>query len=86
MAARAAAPLYLVQCRVSPDVAVRRWAERGPDNIRLDLSAERVYSDAATYPYCGCGLVLDTAAEPLEQSVARVIAYLKSGVPLKPGE
>ncbi len=86
MAARVAAPLYLVECRIAPLVAVRRFEERGPDAVRLDLTVERVLEDARAFPYSGRGLPLDTAAGSVEESLAAIAGYLESGLPLRAGE
>jgi len=85
-AARVAAPLYLVECRIALPLAVRRFAERGPDAVRLDLTEERVLADARAFPYSGRGLLIDTAAQSMEQSLAAIVGYLESGVPLRARE
>src|SRR6202035_4511744 len=52
--------LRLIECRVSPETAVRRFRERGPDPIRLDLTEELVFTTARDYAYTHAALLLDT--------------------------
>jgi predicted kinase len=86
VAARTASALYLIECRIAPEVALRRFAERGPDHVRLDLTAERVLDDARTFAYCGRGLAIDTARQSPERCLAAAMQHLESGAPLMPGQ
>lgn len=79
LAGSSRAPLYLVECRVSPATAARRFLGRFPDPLRLDLSEERVRELVQSYPYWGQGLSIDT--EEREECLAAIEAYLASGRP-----
>lgn len=79
VAAAGRSPWRLIECRVSPENAVRRLRERGYDPMRPDLTEARVESLARKHPYTGEGLVLDTDALPLEECHARIRAYLFAG-------
>ncbi|MFI4971045.1 MAG: AAA family ATPase [Hyphomicrobiales bacterium] len=56
------AGVFLVECRIHPDEAVYRYRTRSPLHAGIDLDEARVRRLAATYPYSGCGLVLDTSS------------------------
>lgn len=56
----------LIECKVSTETAIRRFRERGPDPIRLDLTEDLVRRLVAEYPYTHAGLVLDTESQSLE--------------------
>jgi hypothetical protein len=60
IARRRQVPTYLVQCEVSPGLAVFRFKGRGGHHPAIDLTEERVFMLAATYPYCDVGLLVDT--------------------------
>ncbi len=75
-AVRGGGKLLLVECKVSPEAAVRRFAVRGPDNVRLDLTPERVEQMAREYPYTAEGLLLDTDAWDPASCVSRVEQYV----------
>lgn len=64
-------PLW-VECKVSPEEAVRRLAERGFDPERPDLTAEIVRRSAAGYRY-GSGVVIDTEEVGVEGCVEAVV-------------
>jgi predicted kinase len=74
-AVRALAPLW-IECRVGPDTAVRRFRERGPDPIRLDLTDDLVRAMVTDYHYTGWGLTLDTEALSLDECVARSLLFV----------
>ncbi len=61
-----------VECKVSPEKAVRRLRERGFDPERPDLTAEIVRRSAEEYRY-GNGLVIDTESMGLEACVEEVV-------------
>jgi predicted kinase len=68
----------LVECRVSPEVAVERLRARGiPDPSRPDLTEERVARLNREYRYTGEGLLLDTCELPVEECLARIEIYLR---------
>jgi predicted kinase len=66
------ARLLRIECRVTPDTAVRRFRQRGPDAIRLDLTDELVAQMVRDYVYIGDGLTLDTEALSQEECMARI--------------
>jgi predicted kinase len=72
----AGAELRLIECRVSPETAVRRFRARGPDPIRLDLTEELVFATARDYIYTHAGLLLDTDSLSLEECCSRAMAFL----------
>jgi hypothetical protein len=50
----------VIECHVSPETAVHRFRERGPDAVRKDLTEDEVRRQVAEYRYRGGALVLDT--------------------------
>ena len=64
--------LKRIECLVSPETAVRRFRERGPDAIRLDLTEELVAQMVREYAYIGDGLMLDTEVLSKEECMARI--------------
>jgi predicted kinase len=67
----------LIECRVSPEVAVERLRTRGiPDPSRPDLTEERVARLNREYRYTGEGLLLDTGELSVEECLTRIEAYL----------
>ena len=80
LATRLKAPLYLIECRVTPQAAVLRNAQSGHE-----LTDERVLEMVNTFPYYGRGLVVDST-DPLNDCMAEIDQYLKSGKPLVPGK
>jgi predicted kinase len=75
-----AAPLYLIECHVSPDTAVTRFRNR-PDYPASDLTEARVRDLAQRYCYSGQGLAL-TAEMPRVVMLERVEDYLRQTEPL----
>ena len=72
IAARTGARLLWVECRVDEATAVARFRERGGDDVRLDLTEERVAEMVRTFPWHDNVLALDTTAMRPEECVARV--------------
>ncbi len=73
------APLYLIQCRISPQAAAVRFTRR-TDHPATDLSEERVRRLASTFRYVDAGLCLmevDVAA-----GVIAARSYLAEGKPI----
>ena len=68
------APLHplIIECKVSPETAVRRFRARGPDAVRLDLTDDLVRTMVAQHPYTNAGLVLDTEVLSLEECLRLV--------------
>ena len=71
-AVRALRPFW-IECRVSPETAARRFLERGPDAIRLDLTEDEVRRQVAAYTPSPADLTLDTEALSPEQCVALTV-------------
>jgi predicted kinase len=67
-----------VACRVSPEVAVQRLAQRGFDPERPDLTPEIVREAAANYRYASGALVLDTESLTPAECVAAVLKLVSS--------
>lgn len=85
IAARSGAPLFLIECQVSPQAARERFRqrERGP---RIDLTEERVEELVREFRYCGLGLLVDTEAHDVAGCVALIRQYLNAAQPVPPGE
>ncbi len=62
VAASAGVSVKLIECRVSPAVALERFRRRGADSVRLDLNEELVERLVREHAYTNSGLVLDTDA------------------------
>jgi predicted kinase len=75
IARRTGAYLLLVECRVSPAEAVRRFRNRGPDSMRPDLTEQRVEELARQYAYTGEGLLVDTDAFSPGQCLSLIERY-----------
>ena len=73
------AQLKRIECRVTPETAVRRFLERGPDAIRLDLTEELVAQMVRDYEFVGDGLTLDTELLSREECLARIEGTLWTG-------
>jgi len=69
--------LRLIECQVSPETAVRRFRERGPDAVRLDLTEELVRQMVRDFPYTRAGLVVDTETHSQRECVERIERYLR---------
>jgi len=76
---RTGASMFVIECRVPPAEAVRRFHARGPDSVRLDLTAERVAEIVRSFSYRGQGLVLETGKTGIEECLSRIEAYLAGG-------
>jgi predicted kinase len=74
-AVHALAPVW-IECRVGAETAVRRFRERGPDLIRLDLTDDLVRAMVTDYQYTGWGLTLDTEILSIEQCVAQCLSWI----------
>jgi len=87
VATRTQARLHLVECRVSPEVAVSRFRNRGPDGVRLDLTEQRVAQMARDFAYTEEGLVLDTDRLSTAECLSLIAGYLgcAAGFPAEMG-
>ena len=65
-----------IECRVTPETAVRRFRARGPDPVRLDLTDDLVRRTVAEYQYTGAGLTLDTESLSPEECVRAALDML----------
>ena len=67
--------LRIIQCRVSADLAVRRFKERSPGHFAVDLTEQRVRDFANAYPYRDDVLTvsIDGAIEPW---MDRIVSYV----------
>ena len=68
----------VIECRVTPETAVRRFRERGADPVRLDLTDDVVRGMVADYPYQGGALVLDTDRLSPAECLRATLDYLSS--------
>ncbi len=76
------AAFSLIECKVSPEIAARRFDERPADHPGLDLTRERVLDMAQTYPYTGLGLTVDTGICSPGECLRAIEEYLASGAHL----
>jgi hypothetical protein len=67
----------VIECRVSPETAVRRFRERGPDAVRKDLTEDVVRRMVEEYHYRSGALVIDTERVSAAESVDRVLSVLQ---------
>ena len=72
------ADVRLIECRVSPETAVSRFRQRGPDPVRLDLTEELVRRMVREYRYTRAGLMVDTEAESQRECLERIENYLQN--------
>ena len=79
------ATLWLVECKVEPDVAVQRFAGRREPHPAVDLTPERVRDLAKTFAYSGKGLTLDTSGL-LSTCQLQVEEYISDGSPVAFGD
>ena len=70
------ADVRLIECRLSPETAVRRFRQRAPDPVRLDLTEELVRQMVREYLYTRAGLLVDTEAQSPQECLERVEVYL----------
>ncbi len=68
----------LIECRVSPETAIRRFRQRGPDPVRLDLTEDLVGRMVREYRYTRAGLMVDTEAESQRECLERIESYLQN--------
>jgi predicted kinase len=74
--AASSADCKLVECRISPAMAVARFRERGSDAARPDLSEEVVARAAREYDYTSQGLALDVGRITADECLRRAAAWL----------
>ena len=80
IAADLGAPLFLIECHVSPDTAAARFNARR-DHPALDLTEARVRDLAGRYRFSYLGLAIAEATAP-KVALARVESYLRAAKPL----
>jgi predicted kinase len=72
---RTGAALYIVECQVSPGLAVERYEAGRTNHPAVDLSRDRVELLATNFPYSRLGVVLNTSAD-METSLRQIREYL----------
>ena len=85
LAARLNAPLYLIECRVTQQAAIIRNARRRGRQPGYEMPDALVLEMVNAFPYYGRGLVVDST-DPIDDCMAEIERYLKSGKPLVPGK
>jgi predicted kinase len=80
---RLSAQLYVVQCWVSPEEAVKRFCGRGLDHAAVDLTPALVAQNAQMFNRFDGALVLDTTRW-LWGALAKIDGYLKARMPVDP--
>ncbi len=75
---RTGAAFSLIECRVDPALAARRFDDRPANHPGRDLTRERVIELGRTYPYSGKGLSLDTGAQTPDECSRVIDDYLKN--------
>ena len=75
-------PFYLIQCRVSPQMAVDRFKRR-ESHPAIDLEENRVRDLASRYQYAGLGLIIPSELG-LSDALERAHEYLCNSEPLVP--
>lgn len=76
--------MFLVECKVSPSMAVSRFSGRSA-HAAVDLTPDRVDWLASHYPYSGKGFTYDSS-ECSEPSMEQICNYLLGGEALRNGE
>lgn len=77
--------LFVIECRVHPDEAVKRFRQRAScasSHPGVDLTEERVRMLAMAFPFTGCGLLLSTDGRPSADLMIQVTNYLTECFPL----
>lgn len=80
LAEKAASDVYVIACKVSPDVAVARFRCRKPGHAAVNLDEDRVRREAAEYVYTGA-TVVDTETT-IEANVVQAERYVCTGEPV----
>lgn len=76
------ARIYLVECQVSPEVAVDRFRQRESNHAGIDLTETRVRELADEISAYAGGLVVDTDKQKDADSIASIIGYIDTRLPL----
>ena len=85
VARKAGVDILLVECKVSPEAAVRRFRRRPGGHPAVDLTAERVAENVRGFPYAGEGLVLDTE-DSLDSCLSQIEDYIDGGRSIRLGQ
>lgn len=80
-----AAEVFLVECLVPPEEAVRRFRQGREGHAAIDLTEARVREHAHSFPFYGGGLLLDTGLLREDEGVAKIAAFLSAGPPMWSG-
>jgi predicted kinase len=67
----------LIECHVTTEEALRRFANRGPHRA-IDLTADRVKLSVSDYSFSGMGMTC-SQDEPLQSRLERSIALIQDG-------
>ena len=82
---RIGVPVFLIECHVTPEVAVERSARRRHAHPGFDLSEERIRELVAAFPFSGLGLSIDSR-EPIDACLAAIKHYLAEANPVRAGD
>ncbi|MEK7409449.1 MAG: ATP-binding protein [Acidobacteriota bacterium] len=82
IAERTRAQIFLIECRVSPETAVRRFEQRKPGHPAIDLTPQRVAEHVRDFPYSFEGLVVDTEAS-FESCLTQAEQYIIASRPIQ---
>jgi predicted kinase len=77
IAERAGAQIYVIACKVSPEIAVARFRSRDPGHPAVDLTEELVRQQAVDYQYALAHTV--DCAIPLRESMLKAEYYVRAG-------
>ena len=81
LARRAHKRIFLIQCRVPPEVAVIRFAKPRRGHGAVDLSQDRVSGLAQEFRYFEDGAILDSV-KSVSVCVRRATQFVESGHPI----
>jgi predicted kinase len=70
------AGLRIIQCRISPELAVRRFSTRPPGHFAVDLTEERVRELASDYRYDSGDVLVIPAEDSVESNLKRIESYI----------
>ena len=73
-------PIFIIECRVSPETAIVRFGMRA-QHAAVDLTPSRVHWLSAHYPFYGKGFIHNSDLQR-EPDLAGIRAYLIEGTPV----
>jgi predicted kinase len=74
---------FIIELRVDPDEAEKRFIARSEGHAAIDLTVERVRRLARSFPVGNVGLSIDTTEAAPETIASQVLAYLSESVALR---